>query len=76
MYTQIAYEAIANIRTVASLGLEERMGNLFEEKILGPHKYVNPIHGHIVLEDWDQMHQIYLNTIYKYRKLVFKYTNN
>lgn len=41
MYSsQIAYEAIANIRTVVSLGLEDRMGNLFVEKIHGPHKYI------------------------------------
>ena len=39
--SQIVYEAIANIRTVASLSLEERMGNLFVEKIQAPHKYVN-----------------------------------
>ena len=43
--SQIAYEAIANIRTVASLGLEEKMGNLFEDKIRRPHKYVNSVHA-------------------------------
>jgi len=37
--SQIAYEAIANIRTVKSLNLEETMENLFTEKLQAPHKY-------------------------------------
>ena len=36
---QIAYEAIANIRTVKSLNLEEKMGNRFGEKLQTPLKY-------------------------------------
>ena len=38
--SQVAYEAIANVRTVVLLGLEDKMANLFVEKIHGPHKYV------------------------------------
>jgi len=37
--TQIAYEAIVNIRTVASLTLEKKLGDLFEEKLKAPFKY-------------------------------------
>jgi len=36
----VAYEAIANIRTVASLNLESKMENLFEEKLHAPHRYI------------------------------------
>ena len=36
---QIAYEAIVNIRTVASLTLEKKLGDLFEEKLKAPFKY-------------------------------------
>ena len=38
-HIQIAYEAIANIKTVASFNLEEKMENLFKEKLHAPHKY-------------------------------------
>ena len=35
---QIAYEAMVNIRTVASLTLEKKLGDLFEEKVKEPFK--------------------------------------
>ena len=41
MYSsQVAYEAITNVRAMVSLGLEDKMANLFVEKIHDPHKYV------------------------------------
>ena len=35
---QIAYETMVNIRTVASLTLEKKLGDLFEEKVKEPFK--------------------------------------